>query len=85
LKASASLPPPAPLDDLLSVRSPVALPECVYYIGIDGGASEHAVRILARAWVRVICRSRLDGVPCDPAEHGPANTKTKQPITPSAT
>jgi len=32
----------------------------------------HAVRILARAWIRVIWRCWLDGVPYDPAKHGAA-------------
>jgi transposase len=32
----------------------------------------HAVRILARAWVRVIYRCWLDGKPYDPATHGGA-------------
>jgi transposase len=33
----------------------------------------HAVRILARAWIRVIYRCWLDGVPYDPAVHGAAS------------
>ena len=32
----------------------------------------HAIRTLARAWVRVIYRCWLDGVPYDPARHGAA-------------
>jgi transposase len=32
----------------------------------------HAVRILARAWIRVIWRCWLDGTPYDPAKHGAA-------------
>jgi transposase len=32
----------------------------------------HATRILARAWIRVIYRCWLDGVPYDPARHGAA-------------
>jgi transposase len=32
----------------------------------------HAVRILARAWIRVIYRCWQDGVPYDPARHGNA-------------
>ncbi|MFH5211386.1 IS110 family transposase [Antrihabitans sp. NCIMB 15449] len=32
----------------------------------------HAVRILARAWIRVIWRCWLDHVPYDPAQHGAA-------------
>jgi transposase len=33
----------------------------------------HAVRILARAWIRVIYRCWQDGVPYDPARHGAAS------------
>jgi transposase len=32
----------------------------------------HAVRILARAWTRVIYRCWLDGIPYDPTKHGNA-------------
>ena len=32
----------------------------------------HAVRVLARAWIRVIYRCWQDGVPYDPALHGNA-------------
>jgi transposase len=32
----------------------------------------HAVRVLARAWIRVIYRCWIDGVPYDPARHGNA-------------
>jgi transposase len=32
----------------------------------------HAIRVLARAWIRVIWRCWLDGVPYDPARHGAA-------------
>ncbi|WP_155361522.1 transposase, partial [Acrocarpospora macrocephala] len=32
----------------------------------------HAVRVLARAWIRVIWRCWLDGVVYDPAKHGAA-------------
>jgi transposase len=39
----------------------------------------HAVRVLARAWIRVIYRCWLDGVPYDPAQHGNAN-KINQPL-----
>jgi hypothetical protein len=38
----------------------------------------HAVRILARAWIRVIWRCWLNGVPCDPAQHGAAAALTEQ-------
>ena len=33
----------------------------------------HAVRVLARAWIRVIYRCWIDGVPYDPSRHGNAN------------
>ena len=39
----------------------------------------HAVRVLARAWTRVIYRCWLDGIPYDPAKHGNA-TKLGPPI-----
>lgn len=43
----------------------------VYADAIERGADHpHAVRILARAWIRVIYRCWLDGVPYDPARHG---------------
>ena len=43
----------------------------VYGAAIDRGADHpHAVRILARAWIRVIYRCWLDGVPYDPSRHG---------------
>jgi transposase len=38
----------------------------------------HAVRILARAWIRVIYRCWLDGVPYDPARHGAAVALARQ-------
>jgi transposase len=37
----------------------------------------HAVRILARAWIRVIYRCRLGDTPCDPARHGAATALAK--------
>ncbi len=40
----------------------------------SGKDHPHAVRILARAWIRVIWRCWLDGVPYDPAKHGAAAT-----------
>ena len=33
----------------------------------------HAVRVLARAWIRVIYRCWNDGVPYDPNKHGNAS------------
>jgi transposase len=38
----------------------------------------HAVRILARAWIRVIWRCWIDGTPCNPSRHGAAAALTKQ-------
>jgi transposase len=39
----------------------------------------HAVRILARAWIRVIWRCWLDSTPYDPARHGAATALTRRP------
>ncbi len=39
----------------------------------SGKDHPHAVRILARAWIRVIYRCWLDGDPYDPARHGAAS------------
>ena len=44
----------------------------------SGKDHPHATRILARAWIRVIYRCWLDGVPYDPALHGAAAALTKQ-------
>ncbi len=38
----------------------------------------HAIRILARAWIRVIFRCWRDNRPYDPTQHGAAATLTKQ-------
>jgi transposase len=38
----------------------------------SGKDHPHATRILARAWIRVIYRCWLDGIPYDPAKHGAA-------------
>ncbi len=38
----------------------------------------HAVRVLARAWIRVIWRCWIDGVPYDPAKHGAAAALAEQ-------
>jgi len=46
----------------------------------SGKDHPHAVRILARAWIRVIWRCWLDGVPYDPATHGAAAALAKQSI-----
>jgi transposase len=44
----------------------------------SGKDHPHATRILARAWIRVIYRCWLDGVPYDPATHGAAAALAKQ-------
>jgi transposase len=45
----------------------------VYADAITRGCDHpHAVRVLARAWIRVIWRCWVDGVPYDPAKHGAA-------------
>ncbi|HXZ74007.1 MAG TPA: IS110 family transposase [Streptosporangiaceae bacterium] len=44
----------------------------------------HAVRILARAWIRVIWRCWLDGVPYDPARHSAAAALAEQTANQSA-
>jgi transposase len=45
----------------------------IYQRAIDRGCDHpHAVRILARAWVRVIWRCWIDRVPYDPTHHGGA-------------
>lgn len=44
-----------------------------YQAAIDRGADHpHAVRILARAWIRVIYRCWVDGIAYDPGRHGAA-------------
>jgi transposase len=50
------------------------------YNGARAGGKDHphAVRILARAWIRVIYRCWLDGVPYDPARHGAAAALARQ-------
>jgi transposase len=44
----------------------------------SGKDHPHAVRVLARAWIRVIWRCWLDGVPYDPAGHGAAAALAEQ-------
>jgi transposase len=39
----------------------------------SGKNHPHAIRILARAWIRVIWRCWHDGIPYDPARHGAAS------------
>jgi transposase len=43
----------------------------------SGKDHPHAIRILARAWIRVIYRCWTDGTPYDPANHGAAARLTK--------
>jgi len=45
----------------------------------SGKDHPHAVRILARAWIRVIWPCWLNGVPYDPAQHGAAAALAEQP------
>jgi transposase len=53
----------------------------IYRDAIAAGKDHpHAVRILARAWIRVIWRCWLDGTPYDPTRHGAA----QRPITSTA-
>jgi len=50
----------------------------------SGKDHPHAVRILARAWIRVIWPCWLEGIPYDPARHGAAAAlarQTAQPLT----
>lgn len=57
----------------------------VYSAAIARGADHpHAVRILARAWIRVIYRCWLDGVAYDPARHGAARRLEAQETAPIA-
>lgn len=45
----------------------------VYHRALSRGHDHpHAVRILARAWIRIIWRCWLDGIPYDPSRHGAA-------------
>jgi transposase len=44
----------------------------------SGKDHPHAVRILARAWIRVIYRCWPDGIPYDPATHGAAAALTRE-------
>jgi transposase len=45
----------------------------------SGKDHPHAIRILARAWIRIIWRCWLDGVPYDPARHGAAAALAEHP------
>ncbi len=46
----------------------------------SGKDHPHAVRILARAWIRVIWPCWLNGVPYDPARHGAAAALAEQSV-----
>ena len=50
----------------------------------SGKDHPHAVRILARAWIRVIWPCWLEGIPYDPARHGAAAALAKQTAQPIA-
>ena len=50
----------------------------------SGKDHPHAVRILARAWIRVIWPCWLDGIPYDPARHGAAAALARQTAQPIA-
>jgi len=51
----------------------------IYRRAITSGKDHpHAIRILARAWVRVIWRCWTDGRPYDPTQHGGAITHAEQ-------
>ena len=52
----------------------------VYTKAIDRGHDHpHAIRILARAWIRVIYRCWNDGIPYDPTKHGNADKLHQSP------
>jgi len=50
----------------------------------SGKDHPHAIRILARAWIRVIWPCWLEGIPYDPARHGAAAALAKQTAQPIA-
>jgi transposase len=50
----------------------------------SGKDHPHAVRILARAWIRVIWPCWLEGIPYNPARHGAAAALAKQTAQPIA-
>ena len=57
----------------------------VYANAIARGCDHpHAIRILARAWIRVIWRCWHDGVPYDPTKHGNAHKLTMTAMAASA-
>ena len=50
----------------------------------SGKDHPHAIRILARAWIRVIWPCWLEGIPYDPARHGAAAALARQTAQPIA-
>ncbi|MGY2093052.1 IS110 family RNA-guided transposase [Nocardia gipuzkoensis] len=50
----------------------------------SGKDHPHAIRILARAWLRVIWRCWQNNTPYDPARHGGAHTFQPQPVADAA-
>jgi len=57
----------------------------VYQRARDRGCDHpHAVRVLARAWIRVIWRCWQDRVPYDPARHGNASRLIPLPVVTAA-
>ncbi len=53
--------------------------QSIYQAALDRGHDHpHAIRVLARAWIRVIYRCWVDHAPYDPAKHG-AITRSQQP------
>src|SRR5947209_7414377 len=50
----------------------------------SGKDHPHAIRILARAWIRVIWPCWLEGIPYDPARHGAAAALARQTAQPNA-
>jgi hypothetical protein len=77
---------PLPAAHATPIRDGIHTPDCcrrtrihaqhratpsIYQDAITTGKDHpHAVRVLARAWIRVIRRCWLDGEPYDPAQHG---------------
>ncbi len=74
--ASASRSPPSPTTAATTAPGPPASTPSARARGKD---HPHAVRILARAWIRVIWRCWNDHTPYDPNRHGGA--KTRQPVS----
>jgi hypothetical protein len=66
--------------DRVQARASAKLQGCTIYAQARarGHDHPHAIRILARAWIRVIYRCWLDHQPYDLAKHGNA-ARSKQP------